>query len=382
MKHNALTIQVAADGFKASTCFLFLIFCSFFSVNSLPINPVYCFGVPLLLLSFFFINFKLDKLQFSFYLYFLSSSLLFFVGSYSFSKVSSEISLFSTFLYLYCILLGAQVVGVGSRTALSKRKEIYKYSFNFLIYFMILELVLRIFYAGKTGSFYDYKSSLFFTDSNFTSFIILFFLMFALFLKDKKIYDIGILKFLILISLLIMTFSRASIFAFFVSYLFVKSNGKYKTPVFLGFIVVYFYIFYRMVASYVAGDSYTDVDGSFNSKFYLISVAIDNYTKLPVINKFFGIGLNNFSYYSDGRFAHNIFITFIYEFGYLGFIGFILFVFYCYKKIGKDYTYLLIPMLVAGFSLFSAYMPFFFVLSACMYIEVKTRMNYISAEKI
>ncbi|WP_179994280.1 O-antigen polymerase [Acinetobacter sp. YH1901136] len=359
-------------GVSRSLCFFLLIFCSFFSINSFLINPTYIFGLLTLIFSFFFFNGKVDKLEFIFYVYFFISILLFFIAIYYFSIITNDEKILSSILYLYCILLGSQTIALGMLLSREKRVSIYRVVYSFLIIFMILELFFRVVFAGgHASSFYDYKQSLFFTDSNFSSFIVLFFLMFALFLKDKKIYNIGVAKFSILIFLLVMTFSRASIFAYFVGYLFVRSNIKYKTAIFFSFLIVYFYVFYRMVSNYIDGASYRDLDGSFNSKFYLISVAIDNYSKLPLVNKFFGIGLNNFPYYADGRFAHNIFITFIYEFGYLGSIGFILFIFYSYKKIGKDYTYLLIPMLVAGFSLFSAYMPFFFVLSACMYIEIK-----------
>ena len=136
-------------------------------------------------------------------------------------------------------------------------------------------------------------------------------------------------------------------------------------------MISYFYAASKLVGKYTSGDSYVDVDGSFNSKFYLISSALDNYAGVPFVNKIFGIGLNNFSYYTDGFFAHNIFITLVYEFGILGTLMFVLFLLYSYFKIGKDVTYIFIPLLVAGFSLFSAYVPFLFVLLACMYIEIK-----------
>ncbi|MBJ9937545.1 hypothetical protein [Acinetobacter pittii] len=362
-------------GFKASTCYFLLLFCSFFSINSLPINPVYCLGIPLVFISFFFLKANIDKFQFGYYIYFLISSVLFLIGSYYFSFINKEVATFSTILYLYCILLGAQVIGVGLSINKNKRKEIYKLVFNFLIIFMLLELILRFLYAGHTGSFYDYKASFFFSDSNFTSFVILFFLMFSMFLKDKGIWDLGKIKFLILLFLLVMTFSRASIISFFISYIFSKSSSKFRTPVFIIFLAAYFYSSYLLVNKYIAGNSYVDIDGSFNSKFYIISVAIDNYSLMPYYNKLFGIGLSNFTYYADGRFAHNMLVTLVYEFGILGSLSFILFLFYAYKKIGKDFTYILVPLLVAGFSLFSAYMPFFFVLISCIYIELKDQRS-------
>ncbi|MFX3935362.1 hypothetical protein ACJBV6_10740, partial [Streptococcus suis] len=80
-----------------------------------------------------------------------------------------------------------------------------------------------------------------------------------------------------------------SLVSFIVTYLFVKSGNKYKTPIFILFLIGYFYIASELIGKYTSGVSYVDVDGSFNSKFYLISVAIDNYNSIPVINKLFGI---------------------------------------------------------------------------------------------
>ncbi|PNW18758.1 hypothetical protein C1642_02710 [Acinetobacter sp. AKBS16] len=358
-------------GFSSSLCFLLILFCSFFSVNSLPVNPVYCLGFPLILFSFLFFKSTIDKFQLGFYCYFLISCMFFAIGSYYFSNIDSKINYLSTILYLYCILMGAQTVATGVNIGINRRVYIYKFIFNLLIIFMILEFFLRVVNSSHTGSFYDYKWSLLYFDSNFVSFIILFFLMFAVFLKEKNIFNIGKIRFSLLIILLILTFSRASIVSFIVTYLFVKSGNKYKTPIFILFLIGYFYIASELIGKYTSGVSYVDVDGSFNSKFYLISVAIDNYNSIPVINKLFGIGLNNFLYYSDGIFAHNIFITLLYEFGVLGTIMFIFFLCYSYYKIGKDVAYIYIPLLVAGFSLFSAYVPFLFVLIACMYIETR-----------
>lgn len=358
-------------GFNSSLCFLLILFSSYFSINSLPINPVYCLGFPLIFFSFLFFKTTIDKFQLGLYIYFLISCIFFALGSYFFSYIDSKINYLSTILYLYCILMGGQTVASGINVAVSRRVYIYNFTYNLLIIFMIFEFFLRVVNSSHTGSFYDYKWSLLYFDSNFVSFIILFFLMFAFFLKEKKIFNIGKIRFSLLLILLFFTFSRASLFAFIVTYLFVKSANKYKTSIFILFLIGYFYAAFELIGKYKSGMNYIGVDGSFNSKFYLISVAIDNYNSIPFINKLFGIGLNNFLYYSGGIFAHNIFITLLYEFGIFGTLMFVCFLFYSYLKIGKDVAYIYIPLLVAGFSLFSAYVPFLFVLISCMYIEIK-----------
>ncbi len=169
-------------GFSSSLCFLLILFCSFFSVNSLPVNPVYCLGFPLILFSFLFFKSTIDKFQLGFYCYFLISCMFFAIGSYYFSNIDSKINYLSTILYLYCILMGAQTVATGVNIGINRRVYIYKFIFNLLIIFMILEFFLRVVNSSHTGSFYDYKWSLLYFDSNFVSFIILFFFMFAVFL--------------------------------------------------------------------------------------------------------------------------------------------------------------------------------------------------------
>ncbi|MEI5570014.1 hypothetical protein WBV17_16920, partial [Acinetobacter baumannii] len=97
-------------GINNSLCFFLLLFCSFFSVNSLPINPVYCLSVPTLIVSFLFFKRNIDKLQLFLYLYFILSAVFFAVGVHHFSFISNEVRISSSLLYLYCILLGAQVI--------------------------------------------------------------------------------------------------------------------------------------------------------------------------------------------------------------------------------------------------------------------------------
>lgn len=358
-----------------SSFFLFL-FCSVFSINSLPINPVYLVGFPLLFLSLFYINFsKINQYQLLMFFYFIVSMIGFSIGIISFSEIDKNLIMLSSILYCYCILLGAQTVRLGLITKKIDRLKVYSCFYNFLIFFMFLDLIVRILMSGGSGTFYDFKWGLFYWDSNFSALIILLFIMFSVFLKVNKIYDIGLIRFLILIFLLITTFSRAAIFAFFLSYILLRYTKKIILYLAIVFGLVFIYLFYKMVSIYLSGESFVEIDGSFNSKFYLISVAIDNYAELPLINKFFGIGMANFPYFSDGIFAHNMLITLFYEFGYFGILFFIIYICLSYKMIGKDILYILIPFFIAGFSLFSAFMPFFFILLACMYVEKNHHMD-------
>ncbi|MGK7135318.1 hypothetical protein [Acinetobacter baumannii] len=360
------------DEFYSRSLFFLILFFSFFSINSLPVNPVYIIGFPIVFLTFLFINFsKINKYQLYFYVYSFLASIGFIVGGLYFSKIDKDIIYLSSILYVYCIILGAQTIIVGSTLRKSTRIEIYNNIYYLLIFFMSLDLSVRVLLSQGTKSFYDFKWGLFYYDSNFSALIILLFIMYSIFLKVNSIYDIGKIRFIVLIFLLITTFSRAAIFAFIISYLLLRYARKILVCFSIIFSTIAIYVFYKMVAMYISGESFVNIDGSFNSKFYLISVAIDNYKYLATVNKIFGIGMANFTYFSEGIFAHNMLITLFYEFGLYGILLFVIFILLSYMKIGKDILYILIPFFIAGFSLFSAYMPFFFILLACMYLEKK-----------
>lgn len=369
---------MTGSSFKLSSKRIFFLFlvCSFLSINGLPINPIYLLGFPLLFLSLFYIDLsKVNQYQLVMVFYFIVTIIGFSIGILGFYKTDNNLVLLSSILYCYCILLGAQTVRLGLSTEKVDRLKAYSHLYNFLIFFMFLDLIIRVLMSGGSGTFYDFKWGFFYLDSNFSALIILLFVMFSVFLKVNRIYDIGTIRFLILLFLLLTTFSRSAIFAFVLSYILLRYTKRiilYLTAIFGSLII---YVFYKMVSIYLSGESFVGIDGSFNSKFYLISVAIDNYSGLSLISKVFGIGMANFPYFSDGIFAHNMLITLFYEFGYFGILFFIIYIYLSYKMIGKDILYILIPFFIAGFSLFSAFMPFFFILLACMYVEKNQPMD-------
>lgn len=352
--------------------FFILLCASFFSFHVLPINPAYALGLIPIMISILYIDInKIDKFSIFLLFYFFLSFIFFIVGIDYFKIVNPFPNYQSSFLYLFCVLLGFSAIIIGSKIRKKQRIIVYNYIVNFLIFFLMIDFISRIFLSGNSGNFYDYKFGPFYLDSNFTGSILLCFIMFYYYLYKKNIFNIGLFRFLILFFLLVGTFSRAAIFSFILSYFLFNLNQKYRTLVLFFSGVVGIYFIYKMVSFYLLGGDFMGLDPSFNSKFALINVAIENYDKLPLINKFFGIGLNNFSYYSNGMFAHNFFITFFYEFGYIGIFLFFYLIALFYLKLKAESLYLIFPFLLCSFSLFSAYMPFFFVIMACIYLEEK-----------
>lgn len=356
-----------------SVIYYVLICCAFLSFHFLPINPVYVIGAILIIISLMTINFiKVDLFLLELFAYAFLSGVCFFIGTYTFLPINYDPNISSSILFIFCILLGVSVIQIGFSIPLIVRRKKYLEISNFLILFMFLDLVTRLLLSKGGGGFYDYKFGIFYFDSNFTGNILLAFLMFFVFLKKNKILDIGFFRFFILFVLLCGTFSRAAIFSFLISLILMNLSKKYLTIFICLASLLGSFILYKMVNFYLNGGDFMGVDASFNSKFFLIDIAIQNYQMLPLINKFFGIGLNNFSYFSDGMFAHNVFITLFYEFGYVGILLFFLIFLLFYIKVKKNSLYLLFPFFICSFSLFSAYMPFFFIIMACIYVESKT----------
>lgn len=69
--------------------------------------------------------------------------------------------------------------------------------------------------------------------------------------------------------------------------------------------------------------NFLNIDGSFNSKFYIVNKAMELYEQLPHFSIMFGLGLGNFDKFTE-IFAHNIFVTMFMEMGIVGTL-----LFYC-----------------------------------------------------
>lgn len=357
-----------------SVIYFILLSCAFLSFHFLPINPVYIIGFLVIILALLTVNFvKVDFFLLELLSYAFLSGLVFYIGTYTFLPVNHDPNISSSLLFIFCILLGVSTIQIGLNLPLEIRKKVYFNSSNFLIIFMVFDLITRLLLKKGNGGFYDYKFGIFYFDSNFTGNILLAFLMFFVFLKKTNIVNIGFLRFASLFILLCGTFSRAAIFSFIFSLILMNLSRKYLLIFVWVATILGTAILFKMVDFYLNGGDFIGLDPSFNSKFVLIDIAIQNYQKLPMINKSFGIGLNNFSYFSDGMFAHNVFITLFYEFGYVGIFLFSLVFISFYFKAKRNSLYLLFPFLLCSFSLFSAYMPFFFILMGCIYVESRNR---------
>jgi hypothetical protein len=208
--------------------------------------------------------------------------------------------------------------------------------------------------------FYYYKvNTVMFADSNTTGLILIILYFFIIQLEKFNTLNINVKKIkyikMLLIILLIVSFSRAAHTAFILGSLYEKYHIQNKN---------YFIIFlkYAMIPIVFAIAflifSYLYItDLSFQSKFEIINIAINVYKEFSLYNKIFGIG---FLKWEDvlGIYTHNIFITYIIQTGSIGLFLFILFIISTFRKA----KYIWIPIIIVSLSFFS-YLgtPFLFV---------------------
>lgn len=211
---------------------------------------------------------------------------------------------------------------------------------------------------AATSFLYIYKSSLFLYDSNFVGIeiICLLSIMFAFrsAISGKRIL-LGYL-------LLLATFSRASIVSGVCLFLVYKL-WRWRVWTFFGLLLAQALIILKLFFDYsTQGSEVTAaIDGSFSSKFLLLSIMLDIYREADRAQKLFGIGAGNFINLSGSLSSHNIMATFVTELGIAGSILFVVYVWIHSRKCPVSNCLLILPIVINGFALVSlAAMPFFF----------------------
>ena len=351
---------------------LLLCCCTFFSINHLPINLIYILVAFLFILgvSHFLLNMTIKKYSIYFFILpilFLASQLL---GIY-FNKLffKNDINFLSPLLFFISWFLSFFLLQGLAHITKERRIIIYKKLINYSIIFFILEFITRLFlYQNKKEFIYAFKKSFFYFDSNFTGLVILSILALNLYIGYKFKIENNKTKYILLL-LIILTLSRSAILTSLIL-IFITNNSifnfKFKSYTLLSIILI---IFSYMSIEYIFfNGNYQTIDGSLNSKFYIVKEAFYLYSNLPIENKLFGIGLGNTDLFLN-IFAHNIFVTMLLEFGAIGSLLFLIFIIYSLFKSKHYCLFIWLPILVAGISLFGAYSPYLFIINALIFFE-------------
>lgn len=356
---------------RNSDCLFLIICCSFISFNSLPINLTYILGFILICFGILslFLRLKVNKLTIIYFSFATIFLLCQFIGLYiANSTYHYDANYLSPLLFYFSWLMSIFIPNIIPNTLSIERKSIYLRSINFSIIFLCIETLSRIFlYDSSKGFIYAFKSSYFYFDTNFSGIVIVSLISFSIYLKKRL--DVNVSKqILFLFFLLLLTFSRSAIIAGIISLIVFYKLDNFRIKAYFVLITT-LTIFSYMLYQYLYLDiNYRDLDGSFNSKFYIFSIADNLYSTLPYSLKIFGIGLGNTELYLQ-IFAHNIYVTFFLEFGAIGSFLFILFVIYS-LTISKSFSIILwLPIFICGISLFSAYSPYIFIINAIIISE-------------
>jgi hypothetical protein len=207
---------------------------------------------------------------------------------------------------------------------------------------MALETAIRFFLIvpmmlSRTSTFYAFKPSLFFMDSNFTGFILVTYLSMVYYYRFKFNREVFKRDVLVISFLTLATLSRASIFSAFVVYFYAYflNAGRVIKMLIITFGVGVVAILIPIVSQ----------DGSFKTKIKIVEFFNDWLTS-PKENLLFGLGSGNMSLtYKMG--SHNL-IGLTIEMGFI-WLAIYIGVFLCaWYKIGKSAIWLLMPMFVAG----------------------------------
>lgn len=358
---------------------LLVMLCSFFSVNSLSVNPAYI-GISIclfMLLILIFLRQRLAKL--SIVIVFFSiiiciAQVLAFFNIYSPALLENKVNYLSVIIFIISSTYAVLYLEFFKTKPEHVRHNIYRWSGYSLCFYLLLELTSRFSIGSiSLGLLYGFKKSFFYFDSNFIGMMIMSFIMFFLYVRNIGGKGFGIIIFMLML-FLIFTMSRAAIIATTICVCVFFSHKTYKWKSYM-VLVCYFIVFFVLTYIYLFDSfNFKEFDGSFNSKFYIISKAVELHDRLPLSSLLFGIGLGNFDKYT-GIFAHNIFVTVLMEMGLVGTMAFLLFITYSVLKSNSATLYIWLPTLICGVSLFGVYTPYLFLINAAIILESGNKLK-------
>lgn len=271
----------------------------------------------------------------------------------------------TSFLFITSLLIAPAILTLVRSIPAAVRDRMAPRILNWILAFLTIECISRLIFSphmqvspltDTSDAFYRYKQSLFFVDSNFVGIEILCLLAIMFAYRDA----IGRKRWLLVYALLFATMSRASIAAG-ICQLAMYIFWRWRVWTFFGLLAAQALIIVKLLGDYVRNgpQALHAVDGSFASKFLILSMMTRNYQQADMLQKLFGVGVDN-TVTLMGIFAHNIVATFVLELGICGSILLAIYVWIFSRKCPVSIYLLVLPIIVNGFSLVSTSMPFFF----------------------
>jgi len=288
------------------------------------------------------------------------------------------------FIFLTSLSIAPAIVILAKSCTPSKIRLLVPRIVNWILVFLVIECISRFIFspylplgldADNSDTFYLYKSSLFFVDSNFVGIEIICLLAVMFAFRDCFTRNKWFLAYLLLIT----TLSRASIGAA-ICQIVVYKLWRWRAWVALGMLAAQVLIVIKLFVTFTSqgSEGIQGIDGSLSSKFFILSLMADTYVGADTAQKLFGIGVSNL-FNLAGIFAHNIVATCVLELGIVGTLLIAVYVWVLSRRHPAAVFLLILPVLINGFSLVSTSMPYFFAALGLLTALHGTRRNGDSA---
>jgi hypothetical protein len=186
-------------------------------------------------------------------------------------------------LFLASLLIAPSIMLLAKQYPPARLRLLMPRIINWVFAFLTVECVSRLIFSpylpataetDTSDSFYRYKASLFFFDSNFAGIEILCLL--ALMFAFRE--EIGRKRWLLAYFLLFATLSRASIAAG-ICQLVIYKLWRWRVWTLFGLLTAQVIAIYKIFVSYVTQgpQAIHDIDGSLSSKFFILSLTTETY---------------------------------------------------------------------------------------------------------
>jgi hypothetical protein len=355
---------------------LIIPFCSFTSHTILAIPPT---------LVLFFIG---TILLFSFNrtIYISNSLIIPFIAIVYFmvtqTIIGAPLSRYMGVIFAICYYV--VVVFFAQQLTFSKLKSLSSKFITYSTFLLIAECIWRLMHpqtdyavfeeSGDPRWIYQYKfGGLMYVDSNAVAIHIIIILFFIFYMEIEHGQHWTKSK-IILIALLILTFSRAGWIGAFLGWIYIRFLRKQKLELYL----IYFFLFsIGLILFYkLYLQQKIESDLSFQSKLDIIKVVHTYISNASLNELFFGIGFSNSS---DrlGIYAHNFFMVFFIESGIIGLLIIISLFVQLTIATRKRALFIIIPFLITTLSSTITFMPFLYVSLALIFLLKKNEIQKI-----
>jgi hypothetical protein len=277
---------------------------------------------------------------------------------------------------LSSILYFVVVVSMGYKLNSNERNSLASNFIKFSTLMLVMECIWRLTHpdlmykefadAGDPRWIYQYKiASFMYGDSNAVGIHIIVILFFIFYLENEKGVRWPLIK-IILIVLLILTFSRAAWAGGIIGWVYFKFLLKRGIVFYLISLISILCISILVYRFYLYDHLRSDL--SFQSKFEIIKATMNYISHATWLELLLGIGFSN-SLQRMEVYAHSFFIIFFIESGIIGLILMILLFMQFIAATKKKALYILVPFIITTLSSSITFIPFFYVVMGMIYLE-------------